>query len=1391
MPRPYVRICSLFLALSLVSAASAQFEIVSDVYLNVSEDARKRLDLVDSYANDGQWVEAVELLQSLIERYPDKVVPTKTNTEHFLSVRTVCHQRIASLPPEALQLYRQRVDAPAADLWNRAQQAFGDERRQLIKRIVEEFYCSSVGDKALEQMGDDAMSQGDYVHAVHCWSQLLQPIPDALETIAGAPLFRFPDPKTDAARLSAKCAVAELFRGNIKTAERMNEHLRREAPEGKGRLAGSEGRYWEIIQSLIADAKTLRPAPPRPEYHTFAGDFTRSHVAPNPVDVGLVQWQWELEKAEPRPTAARRAALIGSKEDALPYFPVVVGTHVHLVTGQYLWKFDLQTGKADSWYNFEDDGLASSSRDNLSPHSLTVDGDRMFLRAGSPPQLMPMGNFHRRRIGAASKLYCFDHENQRQLWVTDSGDLGDRSFTFEGAPVVRGDNIYIALTRTDATIETNLACLDRDTGQLRWRTYICSTHDVLRETPGNHNLLTLCGNMVYYGTNLGAVAAVDALNGRLQWVARYRRRESFGRNMRTAAAPTPCVYHDGRLFVAAYDTEKVQCFDAQTGAKLWDALPRIDHLLGVAKGRLIATGDKVWGIDVVTGKASWSWPENDAKGHGRGVLAGDYVYWPTINQIHVLDQQTGRVARPPIALYDRLHTMGGNLILGDGYLLIAETRRLVALFPYSRLIEKLRQQLVQHPDSPELHMNLAQAAFNNEDYSLASKHFELGAEHAGVSHVLDGKPLVELARQRRFESLMRIAQKLASKKDWESAAKHYQLAVAAGPDSADQASAMFAQAGMWLTAEKPKEAVAVLQSILADPEMATAFVPGDGGQKLPAAKWAEKQIDQLLQSAGDEVYAPVEQELARLFASTTEPAELGSLADRFPNSKRRLEILLAAGKGFNEKRRFHEARLTFKRVLFDPDVSEEAVFASLVGLQKSYEATSLVEPEIAVLDRLEDEFPQRPFESFANVREWARSRKARLAAIQADRAPGDFVVLEKRWRRSADDGRFQSPHGEPPSKLFQGLLRVDGASIAFCALEDGRDLWQAELAASPLWSAFSPAGLLVGTRDAVNCFGYESGNLQWTCKLTSQSSDDWQSEESETNAESDKAEAAFAIVGDTVVCLLKHRLLAVDADRGQPIWECELPADPVYPLLAAGASICARGPDALYVVHLHSGGKKFELPLYDSHQANVLLADQRLVATPRRDRIVCHDLDTGEQVWTRDVRPPTHCWPSLYPTADGILAVLDGCQLVQLNWADGVRKWSRSLRPRPTVWRRDQAMVHRSHFIYVNTGWLDCRDVSDGELRWRRPLPDPESNPTPLPLGDLALVSGKKADDVYVLAVRSNNGEPSQLLRFRELQGDALLELTAANGLLTANNGTWVLDWQAGSNPPKMGVTND
>ena len=105
--------------------------------------------------------------------------------------------------------------------------------------------------------------------------------------------------------------------------------------------------------------------------------------------------------------------------------------------------------------------------------------------------------------------------------------------------------------------------------------------------------------------------------------------------------PSPCLYHDGLLIVAPADTQSIFALDADTGRRVWvnDELPDALHLLGVVRQNLVVSGHRLWMLDVRSGDMRFVWPESEhagIRGMGRGLVAGDEIFWPTRHEIYVV-----------------------------------------------------------------------------------------------------------------------------------------------------------------------------------------------------------------------------------------------------------------------------------------------------------------------------------------------------------------------------------------------------------------------------------------------------------------------------------------------------------------------------------------------------------------------------------------------------------------------------------------------------------------------------------------------------------------------------------------------------------------------------------
>src|SRR5947207_10974633 len=71
----------------------------------------RRLADADKLVAQQQWAEALDEYQRILAEAGDDLVPL--DARHTVQARYLCHLRLSTLPPPALQLYRTRVDRQA------------------------------------------------------------------------------------------------------------------------------------------------------------------------------------------------------------------------------------------------------------------------------------------------------------------------------------------------------------------------------------------------------------------------------------------------------------------------------------------------------------------------------------------------------------------------------------------------------------------------------------------------------------------------------------------------------------------------------------------------------------------------------------------------------------------------------------------------------------------------------------------------------------------------------------------------------------------------------------------------------------------------------------------------------------------------------------------------------------------------------------------------------------------------------------------------------------------------------------------------------------------------------------------------------------------------------
>jgi outer membrane protein assembly factor BamB len=694
----------------------------------ISGPAAARLKQVQALSDDMNWEEAVDILQELAGEDTQRVV--ELGDGRFITLGDYCHRQIAALPAEALAVYRRRVD-PLAERWYREGVASRDEK--LLSRVVHESFCSTWGDDALMGLGELALERADYEGARRFWEQISPLVRDPigrplwialrdidvnahwpqierrwLERLKPTTWLAYPDTDLDLADVRARLVLASIRAGDLNRAQLELSVFRRMHPSATGRFAGQDGSYVEALDRLIVAAKEWPPERQESQWETFAGSPSRLSAAPKLGPITGPTWAEPVKFSIDAVVGSRRQVLLGGgpvlwvepgttshtpeSQRPLSCFPVVWNGLVLFNDGKQIRAVDLaagrpsMTGARAQSVDESFDGREAIAH-GMPHHSVTVAGGIAYGRIGqvATTRLESAGRT------SGDRLVGLDLNREGLLVLRVRPD--DASWSFDGAPVSDGRRLYVAMRQGDVTPRAYVDCIDATSGSRLWRTSIGTA-----ETPAGgrgdeitHNLLTLAGDRIYFNTNFGLVAALDTFDGKVCWLNRYDRQASqpFGGSLpeplHFQRDPSPCLFYDGLVIVAPADTPRIFALDATTGKTVWttDRLPDGLHLLGVVRRNLIVGGNRLAALDVLSGKMKFVWPESEQagiRGMGRGVVAGDEVFWPTRHEIYVIHAMTGGQSRNPIQI-GSITDKGANLAAAQGRLIVAGPDRLMAFGP--------------------------------------------------------------------------------------------------------------------------------------------------------------------------------------------------------------------------------------------------------------------------------------------------------------------------------------------------------------------------------------------------------------------------------------------------------------------------------------------------------------------------------------------------------------------------------------------------------------------------------------------------------------------------------------------------------------------------------------
>jgi outer membrane protein assembly factor BamB len=608
---------------------------------------RRLLDRLERFISDKQWDEVLDIAIRILETESSSVVAVAD--EHYVSFHEHCQWLLSQLPQEQLASYRELVD-PAAEVWYRRGVSERDE--QLLQRVVDQSFCSRWGDDALWVLGELALERGETIQARRYW-QSLSP---QLVTLDGA--LTYPDTGFDLADVRARLLLVSLRDEDWPRAEAELAELQAAHPQARGPLGGREVLYAEHLALLVEQARLGFRSSGRANWSMFAGGAERQSATAAATLGYEQQFTLPLDPEVPTLPIVANGTLVYQSQSGL--------NAVELVTGAKL-------------FSTADEILAPSAKQKMGQAfgTLTAVGSHVFGATDMP--LGPLGGDLQGR--AAGGLWGIDLERDGALILRQPSE--EPSVAFAGAPLVGQSKLFAALRANDRTARAGIACYDLSRRRWIWQRWLCRSN-----TPATGwtqdvaaTLLTAdsrtCAGIVYQVTNLGAIAAVRAGDGRVLWIHTYDRMAA----PLTAAGlcayyrgPNPGICHRGRFLALPSDSRELLALDATTGALSWRRKLTSENaqLAAASDGKLLLIDGGLQVLDVRDGEELAH--NSDLPLQGRALIAGEQIMWPSAGKIHFLNLETAVAQGPPLPLPESGFTY---LAVAGDYLVAALPSQLV------------------------------------------------------------------------------------------------------------------------------------------------------------------------------------------------------------------------------------------------------------------------------------------------------------------------------------------------------------------------------------------------------------------------------------------------------------------------------------------------------------------------------------------------------------------------------------------------------------------------------------------------------------------------------------------------------------------------------------------
>ncbi|MFO0827060.1 MAG: PQQ-binding-like beta-propeller repeat protein [Phycisphaerales bacterium] len=462
-----------------------------------------------------------------------------------------------------------------------------------------------------------------------------------------------------------------------------------------------------------------------------------------------------------------------------------------------------------------------------------------------------------------------------------------------GEPVIDGGSVFVLARKTTAQLETveYLFAIDLANGDVRWATFVCSSGGMPRRSGRPASRPVVADGSVFVASSVGAVARIDADDGRVRWAYRFL---VPMRDLRYPCEPwemgAPAVVGES-VFAIAPDQSEVVQLEKGTGrlvqsfptgpTTVWGT-PRyllVDDGAQIRPPRIYAVGADVVAIDPESPhRAQWTMSKanesafanregiaNRSGMRGRVQIAGDVLVVPGLRDVLLVSRDTGRVK-------ERIEVDGpANPVLVGPLLLVGQNATLTALMPTQSAERVMRERIASLPNDPEGGLALVDLGLRTQRLDLCAD----GARAARDALVATNADADAPARSELVERLTRTMRLDDAHGDGGDAVLTIMADVAVSP--AHRVRSLLSRAA-WLAGRgRANDAISALEEILARPELATILVDDGAWTIRPASAMAIERLTTVARSAPTAFAARESAARAQLSNAGDDPSRLEAI----------------------------------------------------------------------------------------------------------------------------------------------------------------------------------------------------------------------------------------------------------------------------------------------------------------------------------------------------------------------------------------------------------------------------------------------------------------------------------------------------------------------------------